>query len=244
MFPIYICYDSTIKEAEKKAIRQGLMEIRSIFVGSDIFLYGTSEWSEGSYRSADQLIASAKRNKFGRINGEALMDKLNDLNDSWTVPGAIILITSEDLYSDYHNLEWCMGLAKGYASVQSVRRFRGLSDEEESICIRRTLRHELGHIFGCPSPGRTNTDKSYGYHCTNYCCSMQQIRDVRQLLGKAIHEDPTNCFCPQCMRDLQIARMRYDADEQKRLSFQQSRGALPRTPAPIRRMVQRADIAG
>ena len=196
------------------AIEQGLREAQPLF-GSKIINLGWGSWEMGEYKSADELVRSMPKNSSGQIDGDALEDKLIRLNQTWLEPGAIVLITSLDLYMK--GTPWCFALSKRRTTVQSVHRFRGLSEKDESLCIRRTLKHELGHIYGCPANiRRSNTVENMGTHCTNPGCVMRQVSSVSSLIYAAKNENPYNCFCPQCSKDIMDYRRWCEAIDARR----------------------------
>ena len=216
MFQTYVCCDNFVTQMEQVAIKQGLMETRPLF-GSQVIYYGKNNWVTGKYRNATQLMNSIPRNRDGRVNGSQVLDKMTELCSSWDEPGAMILVTGLDLCTD--NSGWCFGAAKpAYrVTVQSVNRYRGLSLTMEAACIKRTLRHEMGHIFCCAySKYRSNTVNMMGIHCTNPGCSMRQTMSLNELMAAALEENPRNCFCPQCLQDLRTFKAQCEREELSR----------------------------
>ena len=74
-------------------------------------------------------------------------------------------------------------------------------------CVRRTLRHEIGHALGLAmDPKRTNTEKHFGVHCTAPGCSMRQAENLLKLLRFSREEEQQGkWFCPDCLADLEKA---------------------------------------
>ena len=213
MFPVYVCYDDGVTVVERKAIECGLLEIEPL-LGSDTYCYGTEQFPQGRYRSANSVVKSTAMNKSGQLNISILLDKLEDISAGWGEPNAMVLFTSADLCFPARNLPYCFGAARHNTrvSVQSVKRFRHLSEELESFCIRRTLRHELGHIYHCAGDlRRSNTVDIAGAHCKNRGCSMRQAGSVEDLLSKMADEHDKMCFCDQCMADLRQFKRNYEA---------------------------------
>ena len=216
VFQTYVCCDDFVTQAELEAIKQGLTETRLLF-GSEVIFYGKDSWKLGKYKNATQLMNSMPRNSSGRVNASQTLDRMVGLANSWDEHRAMILVTGLDLCTD--NCGWCFGAAKpAYkVTIQSVNRYRGLSSMMESACIRRTLRHEMGHIFCCAySKYRSNTTDRLGIHCTNPGCSMRQTMSLNELMAAALEEDPRNCFCPQCLQDLRNFKAQYEKEERNR----------------------------
>ena len=231
MFPVYVCYDDGVAMAERAAIERGLIEIEPL-IGSDTYCYGTEEFPQGRYRSADSVVRSTARNKSGQLNISIILDKLEEMSASWGETNAVVLFTSEDLCFPAKNLPYCFGAARQgtRVSVQSVKRFRHLSEEPESFCIRRTLRHELGHIYCCAgNPRRSNTVDIAGLHCTNKGCSMRQAGSVEELLSMMADERDKTCFCDQCMADLRRFRREYEASVKTAAALNRGNQRVART---------------
>lgn len=215
MFPVYVCYDDGVTAAERKAINSCLNVMQPLF-GCEIYCYGTEPWPYGRYRSANAIVKSTPKNVSGQLSVSVLLDKLEETSASWIELNAFVLYTSKDLYFQERNLSWCFGAARKNTrvSVQSVKRFRGLSESAAAFCIRRTLRHELGHIFRCAASNyRSNTVDLAGLHCTNRGCSMRQAGSLNDLLAMMADERDEACFCEQCMADLRRFKLHYEANE-------------------------------
>lgn len=115
-----------------------------------------------------------------------------------------LIIVDEDAYSGDPACNWFFGaLSKcpeslGYLFVSTNR----MQSENHT---RDTFRHELGHMFGAPSEGRSNTYESDGLHCSNDLCVMQQKDTVHDAVAfaeqRAMANAPT--FCSQCKEDIQ-----------------------------------------
>ena len=72
------------------------------------------------------------------------------------------------------------------------------------------LIHELGHMFGAPSDGRSNTNQHLGLHCSNPLCVMQQKDTVASAKAYVEARSKANApvFCSQCSVDLIISGIR------------------------------------
>jgi len=215
VFPIYVCYDSGVSLAEQAAIEQGLLETRPVF-GCQIINYGAGTWEFGRLKSANEVVRSLPRNERGQINATQILDSITEVAKSWVDPGAVVMLTSADLCAG--DLSWCFGIARPSTrvTVQSLARYRWLDEAEASACIRRTLRHELGHIFCCAADARrSNTVEKLGMHCTNLGCSMQQTMSLNELRIAVRKENPRQCFCAQCMDDLRRFRLWQENNEKR-----------------------------
>lgn len=232
MFPIYVCCDSSLNEVEEAAIKRGLREEIIPTFRTKVHYYGHNRWQSGKYKSADLIIdTSFKSQVTGQVDAFSVIEKLRVTAETVVEPGAFVLFTAKDLYArptrtkvgsskDIRDtgLNWCMGLSINayHATVQSVYRYRHLSDDKESFCIRRTLRHEIGHLFGCAmQPGRSNTIDLLGNHCTNRGCSMCQTISVSELVEKMYQEDDHNFLCPQCREDMNRFISGFESDEKR-----------------------------
>ncbi|RMD67204.1 hypothetical protein D6817_02245 [Candidatus Pacearchaeota archaeon] len=144
----------------------------------------------------------------GQAHGQKVLDSLHstrvfgqELGDD----GKLIII-DRDLYSDYAT-NWCFGgfcpvsNSLGYILLSTAR----ISDETLGEHI---VRHELGHMFGAPSEGRTNTVDILGLHCSNNLCTMQQQLSVPEALRYAhrIKSAGIFPFCEQCVEDMRRYR--------------------------------------
>lgn len=202
MFPIFSCYDSGVEESEVKAIVDALKEFRRLFPERRIFNYGSKPWCKGDFSSADWYVKNAKE----------LPSKQKDASDMalllakepWqkTSPHIDVLFTSKDLSFDDNNFVFGLAYPSLRVTVQSVARYRILSDEDKTLAIKAVVWHELGHILGCAHPGRVKTKYILGSHCTNPGCIMQQGLSVPVWLehakqAKALHQ----IYCPLCMEE-------------------------------------------
>lgn len=144
----------------------------------------TSPGAESNRKSADTFLQGTF-NKNGQADGAIIIRKLQNAYTSLPNATAVVLLTAKDLFSSSLKLSWCFGTAnyQKHVSVHSVFRYQGLTKEEKLRCIRRTLRHELGHIFGLANDlRRANTENYHGHHCTAPGCSMRQTGTLRELL--------------------------------------------------------------
>lgn len=242
MFDILICYDCSVTDAEKRAVEQAVRDIRQVAGCNFVFLNGRN-WPSDVYRDANDIMRRAMRNQRGQIDAGSVLTMLSECTARWSNSAAMVLFTGEDLA--IKGMNWCFGAArrKAMVTVQSMLRYRDLPENIMADCVARTLRHELGHIFGCAADEtRTNTEENCGTHCTNLGCSMRQTPDLPQLMHAAMTEDPHGFYCAQCMAELRgfqakygIAKPRKDAgkDIGKLQAPYGRRGARPRVYAKI-----------
>lgn len=121
----------------------------------------------------------------------------------------MLLFTGRDLCLSSQKVSWCFGAGNSgsHTAVCSVYRYESLSPQERLRCIRRTLRHEIGHALGLASnPKRANTEEFFGTHCVCPGCSMRQAGTLEKLLELSQEEEAQGSwFCPDCMAELRRA---------------------------------------
>ena len=209
MFPIYITADSSVTVSECDAICDGVKEMAKLF-NCIIICALQQDMDLGAFFSADEIIRTAPRVEQGKVDTKTALTTMGEIVKKFDRPGAVIMFTGYDLVA---NGTWCFGVARASnkCSIQSTLRYRGLSDDLKAKCIKRTLRHELGHIFNCASDiHRSNTVDRFGVHCINYGCSMRQVMNLQDLISAVGEEDSQRCFCNQCMDDMRRFSKRYE----------------------------------
>ena len=207
MFDIEIFCDKTITAEELEMVKNAARMTAAVYGGS-FAVSGEVRWDTDGCPdipgSCDEIISEAPEDKEGRKNVSRIMDLMTMVMKAREKNGAMIIFTGKDLFL---KKSWCFGAARigGGVSVQSVTRYRKLTDEEKQAVITRTLRHEVGHIHKCAAdPKRANTEQKYGRHCTSAGCTMRQSPTLKTLLKHAKEEDPGNCLCSLCRKDLEI----------------------------------------
>ena len=196
-FTIYVFTDSSVTEDEREMLMNAMASAARIY--GCWFLMEPSGW--GGF-SADDIIEKAPVNEKGQVGASEILTMMQAGFRSQELKGAMFIFTGRDLYL---NKTWCFGAARvgGGVSVQSMARFRGLSDSEKQAVISRTLRHELGHIHRLAADHkRAKVEKKFGWHCTSKGCTMRQSPNLKTLLKHAAEEDPENCLCALCREDL------------------------------------------
>lgn len=210
LLPVYVCWDSQLTRHESQAVLAGIAEIASAATNRHFENYGNEKWSTGDYSSADWYVERAHRriNQYSRKIQISSLDILLQLHDEpWQQqqPHLDLLVTSQDLFPRVGDFVFGEAIPSWGVSVQSVWRFRnaGLSIVQQQACIRRVVRHELGHLLGMVSDGRRNTEEKLGLHCANPVCSMRQGVSVTEWNRLATGESvSSSLFCPDCIADL------------------------------------------
>ena len=212
MFDIEIFCDKTITAEEFNMVKNAARMTAPVY-GCSFTLSGDGRWDTSGDPdipgSCDEIMSDVPEDKEGRKNVSRIMDLMTEVMKAREKKGAMIIFTGNDLFL---KKSWCFGAARigGGVSVQSVSRYRKLSEEEKQAVITRTLRHEVGHIHKCAADlNRANTEQKYGRHCTSAGCTMRQSPTLKTLLKHAKEEDPKNCLCGLCREDLEIFKKLY-----------------------------------
>lgn len=202
--PIHICWDSDLTGIEAEAVIEGINEI-ALVAKRQVRVFGSNSWFNGDYYSANWYVNNSRR-RGSQVNAADMLNLLH-LEPWQEQPHIDLLVTSKDLYSSNHNLNYVFGMAypEWNVAVQSIFRFRqaGLRGNELKLNIRRVVRHEVGHLLGMAAESRVNTVESCGSHCANPVCTMRQGLSVAawQILTK-MENKAGILFCPDCLSDL------------------------------------------
>lgn len=212
MFEVEIFCDSSITDSEREMIINAARLAAPLY-GCGFRIHGEGEWNEitddSIPKSCNEIISGASVNRKGQKNASSILDHMCEVLKAREKTGAMIIYTGEDLFL---KKSWCFGAARvgGRVSVQSMRRFRDLSDEDKQAVVTRTLRHEVGHIHKCAAdPKRKNTEQKHGMHCTMAGCTMRQTLSLKDLLIAARDEDSADCLCSLCREDLERFKKDY-----------------------------------
>ena len=112
-----------------------------------------------------------------------------------------VIFTEKDLFDE--GLNWCFG---GYAQATDGQQFVLVSVDRVKNGNHwfDLLAHELGHMYGAASEGRSNTYESLGSHCLNDLCVMKQNLTVDSAIAYANRRHALNAptFCYQCAEEL------------------------------------------
>ncbi len=149
----------------------------------------------------EKQIALSYNQDRKQVNGKKLLAGINRSDiGRYTQPGKLVLIEN-DLY--YPQVGWCFG---GFTGTDTGLGYILMSSARMQTPAQATdiLKHELGHMFGAPSEGRTNTYQHLGLHCSSDLCVMQQKDSVPQAIAYADQRAKANArtYCEQCEHDI------------------------------------------
>lgn len=204
---IYIFCDSALSSVDRLLVYDAISEIKQFFPMCKIVNLDTvaGEGKETNRKIADSFLKGSF-NEIARASCNIILDRLQKVRDTLPDCYAVVLITWYDLYIENPKVDWVFGAArvKNRVTVQSMFRYRNLTEEEKLRCIRRTLRHELGHNFGMAADlNRVNTEDHTGPHCTAPGCSMRQAGTLQKLLELSAEEKRVGTyFCKDCISDM------------------------------------------
>ena len=188
-------------------ISDATSEISKIFPMCEVVNLDEVNGKEINRETADAFLEGTF-NEVARADATIILRRMKNAYNTFPNAAALVLFTTYDLHISSINAGWCFGAAnyKSHVSVQSVFRYQSLPIMDQFRCIRRTLRHELGHIFGMVSDlNRANIENKFGPHCTNPGCSMRQASNLQELLMRANEEDRLGTyFCKYCMKGFNI----------------------------------------
>jgi len=156
-------------------------------------------FGEGNLNSGERFVM--KVNHTG--NQVDAVSLIRVIDQSALKDHAVLVVTGRDLTIKPPN--WVFGaasLGKSYAVI-SVHRFQDLPYEDRKIALRRTFRHELGHILGMARDlKRPYTVEDSGPHCTHDVCAMRQTHGMKELLMAAKAEETSGqYYCQDCLMD-------------------------------------------
>ena len=186
-------------------ISDAASEIGRIFPMCEVVNLDTVNGNRPYQQTADAFLEGTF-NEVARADATIILRRMKNALNTFPNAAALVLLTTYDLHISSINAGWCFGAAnyKSHVSVQSVFRYQSLPIMDQFRCIRRTLRHELGHAFGMANDlERANTEDKLGPHCTNPGCSMRQTSNLQELLMRANEEDRLETyFCEDCLADM------------------------------------------
>lgn len=202
---IYILCDSTLSAVARMMISDAASEIDEIFSMCEVVNLDALNGKEINQKTADAFLEGTF-NEVARADATIILRRMKNAYNTFPNAEALVLFTAYDLWISSINAGWCFGAAayKSHVSVQSVFRYQSLPIMDQFRCIRRTLRHELGHAFNMAIDlNRSNTEDKLGPHCTNPGCSMRQAANLQELLMRANEEDRLGTyFCEDCLADM------------------------------------------
>ena len=186
-------------------ISDAASEIGKIFPMCEVVNLDAVNRKEINQKTADAFLEGTF-NEVARADATIILRRMKNAYNTFPNAAALILFTTYDLHISSINAGWCFGAAtyKSHVSVQSVFRYQSLPIMDQFRCIRRTLRHELGHTFNMAIDlNRANTEDKLGPHCTNPGCSMRQSSTLQSLLLHAVEEERLDTyFCEECLAEL------------------------------------------
>ena len=202
---IYVYSDSALMPEEKQLISLAVSDTGKVFPMFDCLNLADEEKTDVNQQKADAFLIGSF-NECGQADSTVIFRKLREASASLPNTAAVVLMTGRDIYSSRLGIKYAFAVAsyKKHIVIHSVFRYRNLSSEEKLRCIRRTLRHELGHCFGMANdPNRENTKDVFGPHCTTKGCSMRQTETLDKLLRLSEEEEELGVlFCGACLQDL------------------------------------------
>lgn len=203
---IYVACSSRLKDREVAAVKRGAEDFGKL-VGCDIRFLGTKKWEEGKIHSADEFLAKGKlRNNaktgYKQLDTQSMSNMIANEVGTWKKKGTFVLVTDDDLY--FPGIDWCFGSAYRGMVVMSVARFRmnNVDSKTADLCIRRTVNHELGHVYKAVRSNRKTAVEKHGMHCTNKLCTMCRTSNTAELKRVAIAENGEPHFCAECEKSM------------------------------------------
>lgn len=207
---IHVVLDSSLTQAERETVVQAVEHTRQVFPGCSLELtgQGKSAAAEGIRKNMDAYLEGARQEN-GRYDASQILRRMESLAQYKKEAAAILLFTGRDLCLSSQGASWCFGAGNRdrHTAVCSLFRFRELTEPERLRCVRRTLRHEIGHALGLAmDPKRADTEKRFGLHCTAPGCSMRQTENLTKLLRFSQEEEQQGSwFCRSCLAELEAA---------------------------------------
>ena len=208
-------------------ISDAAAEIGKIFPMCEVVNLDAANGKEINRETVDAFLEGTF-NEVARADATIILRRMKNAYNTFPNAVALVLFTTYDLHISSINAGWCFGaaLSKSHVSVQSIFRYQSLPIMDQFRCIRRTLRHELGHIFGMVSDlTRANTEDKLGPHCTNPGCSMRQSGTLQSLLLHAVEEDRLDTyFCEECLEELHRRFPQLNSNAKKQHDTQDTKG--------------------
>jgi len=217
--PIYVMNESGIDDLEKRAVLDGISELKKL-AGVDMEVKDLDYWRveefkypDGTFRdffSVDWYLDVGEREsqKPGKFNASSMLSALTrepwrNLNEGGT-PHYDVLITHRDLYNGTKENNFLIGIAsEGIGAIISVERFYNQLPSRKYECIKTETMHELGHVFGLLPDERTeNVEESYGKHCTHRCIMRQGLHIPEDWEVFSADRLRYGALCDVCENDL------------------------------------------
>lgn len=199
---VYIWYTG-LDELEQNAVKDGVNEVLALTPRRKVMPIGEKIGPSGF--SAADYVRAASRNARGQVDSGELLTLF--LTDPWRKehPHIDVVFVEDDLCPNIPSqpMNFVFGQAWEDATVQSVCRYRHLSDSDRALVIKSIAQHELGHVFGCAYDlRRPHTHEQFGPHCLNKGCVMRQTLTIEELVRNS-HESQRMgmIYCPECLDD-------------------------------------------
>ncbi len=196
--------DSEVTENEYQAALNGIVDVVKLS-GSNrrVSSLRDKPWASGNYSSVEWYLTKVNQ-RDGQVDADHLCQMfIHEPWQNYPKTHLDIVIVSKDLYA--HGLAWCFGNTYPFqASAQSVFRFRGERSQVKLDLIRRTLRHETGHLLGIPGPvgSHPRIYEKGGAHCS-HLCTMRQGWSLAEFKSQMMEEQKAGViFCQDCLNEL------------------------------------------
>ena len=166
---------------------------------------------EGALRphlSVDWYIAEAWNMAKEKISGARLLETL--ATEPWRQKALLgdhydIWLVDEDVYdeNDENGDASVVGMSRpSVGLVLSVRPFDEVGLPTYSL-LKTAALHELGHLFGLPSLGRSDLTFEAGVHCSNTCVMRQADTRAERWLELTQDRLTHGPYCDACVAELQ-----------------------------------------
>ncbi|NLS75904.1 MAG: hypothetical protein GXY76_01450 [Chloroflexi bacterium] len=164
--------------------------------------------ADAPYRSYRWYVDQSLDAQRGTVNGAKLAETI--LNEPWQRqnPHYDLSLIGQPLdvaQGDAVGEEALALLVPGRVAVVSVAPLRRIRDERVRLfAVRRTVAHQVGHLFGLPQPGRPHAlpSPSGERHCANLCV-LSEAHSLDELVEMTMRELSANILlCDDCWQDL------------------------------------------
>lgn len=213
--PLYVMFQDGIGQDQIAAVMSGINTVLKIAGAESLIrVVNWGVWrNDGycangvlqAYQSVDWYVAKGfekSRNK-NQVYVRPIMYRLMDEPWQEKNPHYEVVVLHSDIYNDGCN--FVVGSAiEGFGTIVSINRFKNLERQLQAGCIKTTVMHEIGHVFGLVPKTRTiNVVKSLGLHCTCQCVMRQGLSVPHDFIKYTEERLATGqVFCPRCQQDL------------------------------------------
>lgn len=205
--PIFLMYDNGVDQLERKAADEAVKKAAKIFQNRPAFTLGNLVKVDGYEIPIDSLVQNSpilRQTAYGnQIDVDGVHSAVFNSKLHKNSPFIGVVLTSKDLTAKFgrNYLNFCFGYTFGDVTIQSVARFRDMSDKNRETMIEGVILHELGHVFNLAGDrSRSHTEYNLGMHCTNLGCVMNQGLTREAMLEHfRMAKKMGRIYCPQCM---------------------------------------------